>query len=113
MSTRCEIGLVEADGSVKVIYNHFDGYLDGVGRDMVYDWNSEELAREVVIDKKYNQEEELYTFSNVEDWLNHLEGLDREYAYLWRNGQWEYTYCNNWRWENKWFNVKEELDKEK
>ena len=31
MSTRCEIGLVEADGSVKVIYNHFDGYLDGVG----------------------------------------------------------------------------------
>ena len=52
MSTRCEIGLVEADGSVKVIYNHFDGYIDGVGRDMVCDWNSEELAREVVINKK-------------------------------------------------------------
>ena len=59
MSTRCEIGLVEADGSVKVIYNHFDGYLDGVGRDMVSDWNSEELAREVVIDKKYKKKIQL------------------------------------------------------
>lgn len=62
MSTRCEIGLVEADGSVKVIYNHFDGYLDGVGRDMVCDWNSEELAREVVINKKIQPRRTIYFF---------------------------------------------------
>ena len=62
MSTRCEIGLVEADGSVKVIYNHFDGYLDGVGRDMFCDWNSEELAREVVINKKIQPRRTIYFF---------------------------------------------------
>ena len=31
MSTRSMIGVMEKDGSVKAIYCHFDGYLDGVG----------------------------------------------------------------------------------
>lgn len=31
MSTRSNIGIIEKDGSVKMIYCHFDGYLEGVG----------------------------------------------------------------------------------
>ena len=31
MATRSMIGIVRADGSVRAIYCHFDGYLEGVG----------------------------------------------------------------------------------
>lgn len=31
MSTRCRIGVEQSDGTIKSIYCHHDGYLDGVG----------------------------------------------------------------------------------
>lgn len=32
MGTRCYIGKLEKDGSIKAIYCHHDGYVDGVGK---------------------------------------------------------------------------------
>ena len=114
MSTRCEIGKVLRNGSVQAVYNHFDGYLSGVGLDLLTDWNSEDKATEVV-NGAYNREEERH-FQSVDDWLKHLTNSDREYAYLWKDGHWQYIKAvwNNGTtvWSTEWQDVSEGLKTE-
>lgn len=46
MSTRGEIGVwFPEEKKLKVIYNHYDSYLKGVGKDLLEDYNSFELAK--------------------------------------------------------------------
>lgn len=112
MSTRCEIGILK-DGKIKVIYNHYDGYLDGVGKDLITDWNSEEFALKVV-DGEYNNEDYKYEVDTIEEWLDALNDTDREYAYLWKDGEWIYaemTGLFKWPKNTKWKSVIKELNK--
>ena len=105
MSTRCEIAFKDTDRII-VIYQHFDGYLEGVGKELITDWNSAALAKDV-INGKFNNEEEKYEYSSLDDWINHLNDSDREYAYLY-DGEWKYNSCDkNWKWKNEWKSVKE------
>ena len=102
MSTRGEIGYKFPDGKVKVIYNHFDSYLNGVGKDLLEDWSLKEKALKV-INGGYNNEELKYEFNSVEEWIKHLDGSDREYAYLFKDDKWYYTESNdNWEFKNYW-----------
>lgn len=39
MSTRCRIGLTLPDGKIKSIYCHWDGYPDGVGKELQKHYN--------------------------------------------------------------------------
>lgn len=122
MSTRCEIGLLLQEGGVHVIYNHFDGYLDGVGLDLIKNWNSYEKAKEVVYGV-YNNEELQWDYDTIDDWIDCLKTTDREYAYLWRDDHWEYIKTKeyikiNWNnssytnvWDTDWQDVKEGLRK--
>ena len=105
MSTRCEISFKDSD-KIRVIYQHFDGYLEGVGKELITNWNSPALAKDVV-DGKFNNEEEKYEYNSIDDWINHLNNSDREYAYLY-DGEWKYTQCDeNWEWKDEWKSVKE------
>ena len=48
MSTRSLIGIAAPDGSVRAVYCHFDGYIEGVGATLLRHYNSEEKARELL-----------------------------------------------------------------
>lgn len=114
MSTRCEIGFLFPDGKVHVIYNHFNGYLDGVGLDLIKDWNTAEKA-EMVVKGAYNNEDLQWDYDSVDDWIDFLKRTDREYAYLWKNDHWEYISViwdgELYRtvWNTEWQDVKESL----
>ena len=48
MSTRSNIGIQKEDGTVEVIYCHFDGYPTGVGQELLDNYNSKKLAQDLV-----------------------------------------------------------------
>lgn len=48
MSTRSMIGKVGRNGKVTAVYCHFDGYLSGVGLELITHFNSATKARELL-----------------------------------------------------------------
>lgn len=48
MSTRSNIGIINADGSVTTVYCHSDGYPSGVGKTLREHYNTEEKVRELL-----------------------------------------------------------------
>jgi hypothetical protein len=48
MSTRSSIAVQHADGSVSAVYCHFDGYLEGVGAELVSKHDSQDAAEALV-----------------------------------------------------------------
>ena len=48
MSTRSNIGIINADGSVTAIYCHSDGYPSGVGKTLREHYNTEDAVRELL-----------------------------------------------------------------
>jgi hypothetical protein len=49
MSTHSTINVLQADGTVKSIYCHFDGYINGgVGQTLLESYNTTKLANKVV-----------------------------------------------------------------
>lgn len=48
MSTRSSIAVQHKDGTVSAIYCHFDGYLDGVGENLLENFNDLEKAEALV-----------------------------------------------------------------
>ena len=111
MSTRGEIGVID-NNKVKVIYNHYDSYLSGVGKDLLAEWNSKEKALQI-IKGDYNNDDLKYEFDSVEEWVKHLDGSDREYAYLFKNDKWYYSKSDiDWNFKNNWKTLTEEDIKE-
>lgn len=48
MATRSRIAIENEDGSVKSVYCHFDGYLEGVGTTLLNHYNTKEKVEELV-----------------------------------------------------------------
>lgn len=48
MATRCRIGLMLEDGTVKHSYCHYDGYPEGVGSTLVQHYNTKDKVMELV-----------------------------------------------------------------
>ncbi len=105
MSTRSLIGIREND-SVRYIYCHHDGYLDGVGKMLVENYNKPDKINELIDSGDHTA---IYAEPNAgsyvslgddwEDvkpctvmmstWTNDVvkdTGID--YSYLWDNGKW-------------------------
>ncbi len=48
MSTRSNVGIINADGSVTAIYVHNDGYPSGVGKTLREHYNTEDKVRDLL-----------------------------------------------------------------
>jgi hypothetical protein len=92
MSTRSTIALEFADGTVQQVYCHFDGYLSGVGAELVNGYSDPFALRELIdggdmscIGAPYTERgEELYVrkFKDYADYVKN--GQDEEYDYILR-----------------------------
>lgn len=48
MSTNALIGITNDDGTIDMIYNHWDGYPEGVGKILIDCYNTKEKLRELI-----------------------------------------------------------------
>jgi len=96
MGTRSTIALEFADGSVSQVYCHFDGYLDGVGAQLVSDYSNPFELRNLIDQGDMSSIGEPYTdrgesiedtaacrFQNFDEYVAECE--QEEYDYILRN----------------------------
>ena len=111
MGTRSTIGIRSEDGTVKAIYCHWDGYLEGVGVGLVENYNTPELANalinlggfsslmETLEETKagaYGTESDsARTFTGERDWFENFNAGE-EYFYLYTGTEWLYSQGGNW-----------------
>jgi len=95
MSTRSLIGLKQ-DKQITFIYNHFDGYIDGVGEFLYKKYKKEEQikkliskgnARSVISNEFYNEKDFNITDSE-KSYINEMDNFNAEYIYLFKNSDW-------------------------
>jgi hypothetical protein len=92
MATRSTIALEYADGTVQQIYCHFDGYLDGVGQELVDDYSDPFALDELIAQGDTSTIGEPYTrrgealniryYASVDDYVKN--GQSEEYDYILR-----------------------------
>jgi hypothetical protein len=96
MGTRSTIALEFADGSVSQVYCHFDGYLDGVGAELVSDYSNPFELQKLIDQGDMSSIGEPYTGrgESIEDTCaRHFQNFDEytaeceqeEYDYILRN----------------------------
>lgn len=105
MSTRCEIGYMNIDGTIDAAYCHYDGYVKGgVGEDIYQFYEGENnrnksydlvagggmavIGPEPDLCKRYDDDaSEITTYDNEEKYLEDFGGIDYRYLYM-RDGHW-------------------------
>ena len=130
MATRSNIGIVNLDKSITGIYCHWDGYPTGVGKTLVEHYNDIEKVKELLSfgDMSYLAPEihpsgETHSFDSSEENVTVFYKRDRgesevnsvitsmdelfsvqynflDYVYLFRDGNWYYTYARKMDWKN-------------
>ena len=102
MSTNCSIAIKNEDGSVTGIYNHWDGYLDGVGAELLKSFTTESTIKDLIMLGDCStvvDNVEAYHRDKGEDWkgvqprvFDDWNGLvadmGQEFNYLFENGKW-------------------------
>lgn len=102
MSTHSYIGIQTNDGSIRAIYCHFDGYLNGVGAELVSQFSTQTLAEALIEDGDCRFPGDPYKNRSGENWdtikpkqhddlEGFLQGKGRHaghYAYLFINDEW-------------------------
>lgn len=108
MATRALIGYLSDDGSTFVCtYNHYDGYPDGLGKNLKDHYNNEDKAESIAstgyisyvdedgtINSKYDEEPNRLKLSgdfDEEDMLEIAGKVDEyggDYGYVWHDGEW-------------------------
>lgn len=104
MSTRCEIGILNEDGTIEAAYCHHDGYIfGGVGETLYSDYNGEANRNKI---KKliaggamsslqadpsdcyfYNDGQENVVYQNEEEFLKNFDVIERRYLFM-QDGTW-------------------------
>lgn len=92
MATRSTIALEFADGTVQQVYCHWDGYLSGVGAELVSDYSDPFALRDLIAEGDMSSIGSPYTdrgedlvirkFKNFADYVK--RGQDEEYDYILR-----------------------------
>lgn len=101
MSTRSLIG-IKQDNLYKYIYCHFDGYPEGIGKELKTYYNSEELANNLV-DCGDLESIDDGVATLIEDGrrpricrLDQIPDQGQEYVYIWENDKWStYQYIKH------------------
>lgn len=97
MSTRGYVGRLNDDGSVDAIYNHHDSYFEGLGSDLLKNFNTKEkvdalIARgdgSYVLDEKCYDDATPHHYASKEEYLDKLDNdVFIEYIYLFVEGEW-------------------------
>jgi hypothetical protein len=92
MGTRSTIALEFADGTVEQVYCHWDGYLSGVGAELVSDYSDPFALRELIdggdmssIGSPYTDRGEELCVRKFKDFDDYkANGQDEEYDYILR-----------------------------
>ena len=92
MGTRSTIALEFADGTVEQVYCHWDGYLSGVGAELVSDYSDPFALRELIdggdmssIGSPYTERGEELCVRKFRDFNDYAaNGQDEEYDYILR-----------------------------
>ena len=95
MATRSRIGIVNKDGSITSIYNHFDGYPQGVGVQLALNYGEKEAKRLIKLGNRSslfakptkqgaygNPSEVAQTNKGFKDFAEDATSSDIRYAYL-------------------------------
>jgi len=119
MATRSTIGIKNQDDSITLIYCHWDGYLEGVGKTLVKNYTNEQKIHQLIsLGSVSSLGEEIipsssHSFDSPQKGITVFYGRDRgetegvnhpvtvktldeykkyfeEYNYLWENGKWFY-----------------------
>lgn len=107
MSTRSRIGIKKADGTIKSIYCHSDGYFEGVGKTLQENYKDPEKVNSLIelgdlsslgddlestVSYHRDRNEEL-NFSEHPGQNSLLESAKKsweEYAYIFEDGEWNF-----------------------
>jgi hypothetical protein len=120
MATRSTIGIRQADGTIKAIYCHWDGYPAGVGVGLIENYNSKAQAEQLIALGGFSslmetleetkagaygtESDSARTFIDATDWIRNFNSGE-EYFYLYIEGEgWKYTQ------DGKWFGIKTESE---
>lgn len=97
MSTRCLIGIEYPNNEYKYVYNHWDGYPEGVGVTLINHYNSNEKIQELLnrgdISSLGNSIEETEFLNSFKGYckicnLDMIPNLGQDYIYVFRNNEW-------------------------
>ena len=84
MATRCNIGMVNADGSITGIYCHYDGYPAGVGKTLLNHYNNFVIVADLmdlgdlsVLGEKMDSEDDNHSFKSPAPGVTVAYGRDR------------------------------------
>ena len=109
MATRATIGMVTAEGYIRYIYSHWDGYLDGVGATLLEHYNTTAQVEELLAmgdvsiledsienSKFYHRDwgELLNTVCALE--TDYLSDLSHEFNYVWTGDEWIVGFNGLW-----------------
>lgn len=106
MATRGEVGIKNDSGFVVAAYNHFDSYIEGLGKTLVGEYNSEELARKFISRIIDSDVTKCSLYSSEEDYCKINETSDLNYIYLFKNNEWFYKKSP---FNSEWYSVKDDL----
>ena len=82
------------NGNVLQVYCHWDGYPEGVGEDLLRDFNSYDKALKLILEGDHSTPYESYT-SKGEDWVSNRPDQRtepicyEEYLYVFKDGEWK------------------------
>lgn len=95
MATRSLIGIKNKDGSISSIYNHFDGYPQGVGVQLALNYGEKEAKRLIALGNRSslfgrpsktgtygNPSEVAQSFKSFEEFSAHAVRTDVRYVYI-------------------------------
>ena len=107
MSTRSKVAIKKDLGLIIAVYNHFDSYIEGLGKTLVEKYNSRKLARQFVDKIADDNDYEFSLYGSEEEYCKRNENSDLNYIYLWRDDEWVYK---RYPFTSEWYSVKDDLN---
>jgi len=102
MGTRSRIGIQNQNGSITSVYCHYDGYPEGVGQELIQNYTSPVEVNELLSkgdmsslhSKQFFKDRgetdvDSINSENEQEYLEFTGNCWGEYAYLYRDGEWE------------------------
>jgi hypothetical protein len=109
MSTRSQIAYIDPEtDQILSSYCHYDGYLDGVGQELLDNYNSFDRAKELVDGGEMrfpgnyfgkDQNQKLASrFETLLEWTEYGKEAWADYMYIYSEGGWSVIHNNKTKW---------------